>query len=105
MNDQLSMFGDPPTLPFQAHSETSREAADSKRSTAKGDKARVLAILYGKLTGLTDEEMQRALSMNPNTQRPRRIELVMEGKVRDSGKTRNTSSDRPATLWEVVPEQ
>lgn len=101
-NDQLSMFGEPPTLPFQPHSDTSRAAAESKRFTAGTDKARVLELLTGCLSGLTDEEMQRKLKMNPSTQRPRRIELMMEEKVRNSGKTRNTSSGRPAVIWEVV---
>jgi hypothetical protein len=96
------MFGETATLPFQAHSATSREAADSKRGTAKSDKSRVFGLLSGKLAGLTDEEMQRSLQMNPNTQRPRRIELMMEGKIRNSGKTRKTSSGRPAVIWEVV---
>jgi hypothetical protein len=39
------------------------------------------------------------MKLNPNTQRPRRIELVVAGKVRDSGET---ASGRKATIWEAV---
>jgi hypothetical protein len=53
-------------------------------------------------TGGTDEELQDALGMNPNTQRPRRIELVERGLVRDSGRTRKTKSGRRATVWEIA---
>lgn len=49
--------------------------------------------------GATDEEMQNSLRMPANTQRPRRRELVQHGRVRDSGKRRNTASGTPAIVW------
>lgn len=54
--------------------------------------------------GATDEEMQQALDMNPSTQRPRRVELVDDGWVEDSGRTRKTPSGRDAVVW-VLTEQ
>lgn len=102
MSDQMGMFEEAPTLPYQPHSGTSKEAAEKMRPAASSDRARILKFLTGKLGGMTDEEMQRALKLNPNTQRPRRIELVVAGKVRDSGKTRETASGRKATIWEAV---
>jgi hypothetical protein len=49
--------------------------------------------------GATDEEIQDILGMNPSTQRPRRVELVDAGLIRDSGATRKTRSGRPAVVW------
>ena len=49
--------------------------------------------------GATDEEIQRGTGMNPSTQRPRRVELVDAGLIRDSGRTRMTSSRRAAVVW------
>ena len=104
MIDQLSMFDAPETLPYQPQSATSRDAAEGMRPTASTDRAAVLALLTGKLSGMTDEEIQRKLKLNPSTERPRRIELVQAGKVRDSGRTRKTASGRAATVWEVVSQ-
>lgn len=101
---QSSIF-DPPetedatTAPFQAHSETSREAAESIVPKMRKDQARVLDYLRQHPEGATDEEMQDELEMNPSTQRPRRIELVQRGSARDSGEKRNTHSGRRAVIW------
>ena len=51
--------------------------------------------------GATDEETQRYLDMNPNTERPRRKELQDAGFIRDSGKRRDTISGTAAIVWEV----
>lgn len=40
--------------------------------------------------------------MNPSTERPRRVELVKGGWIRDSGKTRKTHSGSEATVWIVT---
>jgi hypothetical protein len=103
MSDQLPMFGVPDTLAYQPQSETSRGAAEAVRPAAVTDRAAVLSLLTRKLSGMTDEEIQRSLKLNPSTERPRRIELVQAGKVRDSGRTRPTVSGRAATVWEIVP--
>lgn len=47
----------------------------------------------------TDEEMQKALGMPANTQRPRRRELVQQGLLYDSGARKKTASGRNAILW------
>ncbi len=49
--------------------------------------------------GATDEQMQIGLDMKASTQRPRRIELVEQGRVKDSGRYALTSSKRKATIW------
>lgn len=40
--------------------------------------------------------------MNPSTERPRRVELVENGLVEDSGRVRQTDSKTEAVVWIVV---
>lgn len=61
---------------------------------------RVLNVIAGVGEhGVTDERIQRLLGMSPNTQRPRRLELVKGGWIKDSGKVRKTVSGAYATVW------
>jgi hypothetical protein len=55
-----------------------------------------------KLGEATDEEIQDFLSMNPSTERPRRIELWKAGLIEDSGHTRQTKSGRAAAIWRAM---
>lgn len=81
---------------------TSAKAADSLGpATLNAMQRRVLELLRENPHGLTDEEQQSALAMNPSTQRPRRIELVRRGLVVEAG-TRKTASGRMATVWRVA---
>ncbi len=90
-------------LPAQMHSQTSIAAAERALPDAGTQRWHVYRQLSQWMsTGGTDEELQDALGMNPNTQRPRRIELVERGLVRDSGRTRKTKSGRRATVWEIA---
>ena len=78
---------------------TSAQAADSLTpATLNNMQRRVLELLAATPEGLTDEEMQRRLRMNPSTQRPRRIELMRRGLVAEAG-TRRTASGRMAVVW------
>lgn len=84
--------------PFQRHSPTSLNAAIGVTAKAPSLKAQVLAfIVQSGSEGLTDEEMQA--SIDANTQRPRRVELVAEGEVVDSGRTRPTAHGKSAVVW------
>lgn len=90
--------------PYQAHSPTSLAAAEAIRPAADTLRAAVLHFLEERGDdGATDEEMQDALGINPSTQRPRRIELVEAGWVKDSGRTRKTRSGGTAVVWTAVP--
>lgn len=93
--DQLRL-GEP--LPYQ-DAQASKEAARAMREPAATQRLRVLASLKD-LGPATDEELQRRLSMNPSSERPRRIELVRLGLVRECGHG-VTSSGRKATKWEA----
>ena len=101
------LFADPPAPPprrevpkFVKGSPTSEAAAEAIAPTAGTLRARVLDYLkVCGAYGATDEEVQKALAMNPSTQRPRRIELFDAGLVVDSGEKRKTRSGRNAVVW------
>jgi hypothetical protein len=98
MNEQPDLF----PLPYVRSSETSKAAAIAAEPNAGTQRWRVLDILRDNPIsdrGLTDHEMQVLLDMNPSTQRPRRIELVGQGFVADSGRTRLTPSGKRAVVW------
>jgi hypothetical protein len=95
--NQRTLFD--PVPPAQRHSATSQAAAEEIAPRAGTLRAAVLATLQHAIDGLTDEQMQDMLGMGASTQRPRRVELVQAGLVRDSGRTRLTRSGRKATVW------
>lgn len=90
---------DLPILKYIRGSKTSTQAALEIEPRSGTLRAKVLAELRNHPDGLTDDEMQTHLSMNPSTQRPRRIELVEAKLVKDSGRTRLTQSRRQAVVW------
>jgi transcription initiation factor IIE alpha subunit len=51
---------------------------------------------------LSDEGIAEALNLNPNTSRPRRVELANMGLI-VSTKTALTASGRRCQLWRAVP--
>lgn len=88
--------------PFQDHSKTSRAAANAVAYCLGALQSAVLEYITScGANGATDEEIQSALSLNPSTQRPRRIELVRKGLVVAHGE-RKTRSNRAATVWRSV---
>jgi len=87
------------TAPFVHGSDTSEEAAEAIAPRLSELQERVLATLRHHTGGLTDEEMQFWYDISPSTQRPRRIELVARGLVKDSGLRRRTRSGRSAVIW------
>ena len=89
-------------LPAQRHSPTSKAAAVRMEPVAGTKRAVVLAFLRRCPAGATDEQMQTGLPMGPNTQRPRRVELVRAKLVKDSGVTRTTSGGDQAVVWVAV---
>lgn len=87
--------------PSQRASATSRDAAERIAPGAPTLRVQVLAYIEQHPAGLTDEEVQLGLGMNPSTQRPRRIELQRDGMVAPAG-TRKTTSGRKATVWQAT---
>jgi transcription initiation factor IIE alpha subunit len=88
-------------LPYQAHSTTSHEAAESMRGKAPSVREKVLAEL--RRAPATDEELVARLGISQNTVRPRRVELLQAGMIAEVGR-RATSSGRYATVWSALPE-
>lgn len=89
--------------PYQSHSEPSSHAAESIQEQTPTLRAKVFkCILQAGSHGHTDEEIQFSLDINPNSERPRRIELVRLGMIRDSGKQRQTISGRKAAVWIAI---
>jgi len=86
--------------PYQQHSDTSLAAAEAIQSSAATLRANVLGHIKRMGTmGATDEEIQHALNMQGNTERPRRRELEQAGLISDSGRRRQTLSARYAVVW------
>ncbi len=96
--NQLNFLDGP--IPAANAATTRRAAAASIRTDAASLRGKVLGflILQGD-TGSTDEEIQTALGMSGNTERPRRKELEQLGLVRDSGQVRATKAGRAACVW------
>jgi hypothetical protein len=100
IEEGLALFAQ--RAPAVRGSATSAMAADSLgTATLNAMQRRVLELLRENPHGLTDEEQQAALSMNPSTQRPRRVELVRRGFVVEDG-ARKTSSGRMAAVWKAT---
>lgn len=77
------------------HPDTARAAALAVAPRTGTQRRRVLERIAARPS--TDDEIQRALNMNGNTERPRRVELVDGGWVRDSGLRR-----KGAIVWELA---
>jgi hypothetical protein len=84
------------------HPSTSHAAAAHVLGRSGSMRRRVFALLTEHPEGLTDEQIQQWLEMNPSSERPRRVELVDAGLVQASGRQRRISSGLLATVWVVT---
>ena len=110
MTQTRSLFPDvepahaPPMLPHN-RTATSKLAARSMRSHAAAQQQRVLECLrQAGDAGLTDEEIQTALDLRGDSERPRRAKLVELGLVENAGVMRLTKSSHPAAVWRAVEQ-
>lgn len=101
---QLTLYGG--NAPHVAGSATSKAAGESVDCLSMRQKVwRIIvyqsscSTAYGKRYGATDDEIEQQLNLRHQTVSPRRRELVLLGKVVDSGRTRPTRSGRRATVW------
>jgi len=86
--------------PFEKTSDTSKAASESVIGAAVSIRLRVLhLIVQTRSHGATDDEIEEALGLRHQTASARRRELVLNGRVEDSGLRRNTRSGRSATVW------
>ena len=85
--------------PAQRHSPTSVRAGERIEPKAGTLRRKLLDAFRATPAGLTDEEGIRLTGMNANTYRPRRVELVEGGWVKDTGWTRPVGSGNDAVIW------
>jgi hypothetical protein len=88
------------TVTGRAHPDTSHQAAGRALGRTGTARHRVLTALN--VADMTDEEMQIALHIGANTQRPRRVELVRLGYVTDSETRRNTFTGNRSIVWTIT---
>ena|ERR1019366_3908374 len=82
------------TPPSVHHSETSMDAAFSIKPKAPSLRERVYELL--KTQELSDEQIAQALNLNPNTARPRRVELANMGLIEQVGVVLTSSGMKAA---------
>jgi len=85
--------------PYQKHSNTSRAAAAAIKRRIGPMHQKIIKYLQDNPRGATDEALGDELRIAMNTLRPRRRELQLMGRVRDSGRTGFTMSGRAAVIW------
>ena len=97
----MSLFPtDPGPYAQRNHPQTSHDAKKLAWAFKSPTRKKVyLFLLKCGADGATDEEAQRKMPMNPNSQRPRRFELCEIGVVVYSGRKRKTHSGAPAQVW------
>jgi hypothetical protein len=88
---------EPGTTTGLLHPQTSFDAAECMRVNSGTARRRVLEALAAR--DLTDEEVQAILAMSPNTQRPRRVELVRAGYVEATDLRRLSVSGCRSIVW------
>jgi hypothetical protein len=100
-NGTASLFDQ--RAPAQEHSETSTEAAESLTKRRRASMRLAVLEWLTQHGPATDEAIAEGLSMNPNTARPRRVELQTAGLIVGVGHG-ITRSGRRARLWDVAPD-
>ena len=95
-----SLFDDPPDKPPHNGTDTSRLAAELAKPFVGKQRERVFEFIKSQGDhGATDEEIQTALKLTGNSERPRRHRLVEQYRVKESPNMRPTQAGRPATVW------
>jgi len=90
-----------PNIPGSAPIDTSEEAAESMRASARTLRAKALEALrrYGPLTA---DEIAGKIGKTVLAIRPRVTELFKMGRIEDTGSRRRNDSGRRAVVWRVA---
>ena len=102
-DEQRPLFDDAATKPAwvpRAPQDTSHEAADAIAPKAKTLREQVFEALVRR--PMSDQQIAAELDLGLNTVRPRRRELVVTGRVRESSERVTLPSGRQAIVWEAV---
>lgn len=98
MNHEPTLFD--PGPPAVRGSATSQAAARAIRDAVPSIETRIVRYVATQgMRGATDAEIQSALGLDGNTERPARIRLTKDRMIQDSGQTRPTPSGRLAVVW------
>jgi predicted ArsR family transcriptional regulator len=82
---------------------TSIAAAESKTGSAHTDRLTIYqAIKAAGIDGLTRDEIAERTGLNPNSVRPRVVELIKLGAIEEAGEQRHTATGRAAKVLTVV---
>lgn len=84
--------------PLPSTAQTRHEAEESIKPSAANLREKVLECIKTHPLGLTDERIAELTGLNPNTARPRRLELEKAGRIVASGVSK-TRSGRKAVAW------
>lgn len=96
----VTQLDEPHTLTRNDHPETSHAAARRVHLRTGTARRRVMEVLVdAQPWGLSDEDIADRLRMSLNTVRPRRVELVRAGYVRDSQDQTVTRTGCRSILW------
>jgi len=89
------------SLPFAKNSPTSKAAAISMRPFAPNIREQVFDVVmtYRLGNGSTCDEVEVLSKLSHQTVSARIRELFKAGRIRDSGRTRKTRSNRSAIVW------
>jgi hypothetical protein len=89
------------SAPYVPGSHTSKDAARRIAPRLKSIRFTVYEFIR-KHPGVTDAQIRRALRLNTNTARPRRIELERRGLIKWTGKTKRSPLGASAQTWMVT---
>ncbi len=95
------VLDEPSTTTGRNHPDTSVAAAYKALGRSGTCRRRIMYALN--MSAMTDEEMQFHLRMSPNTQRPRRLELVRMGMVVATELRRRGMSGASSIVWQATP--
>lgn len=105
--DRIVLPSKQASVPFVAHSATSKATAERLERSGSADSDRAVTLAYLRscgASGATDFEIDahfRAAGRDFTTMRPRRRKLVELGLVVDSGETRTNERGLACTIWRV----
>lgn len=91
------LYGGKP--PFVDGSDTSESAADAIESAASALRSKIHHLIKKYPNGLTCHEVEVEMNLRHQTASARIRELVLKGKLRDSGHRRLTDTRRGAVVW------
>ena len=83
-------------------SETSKDAAKKVDGSASAKREIIFNLILAAVDGMTCDDVEVALDMRHQTASARVRELVLAGRISDTGRTRKTRSGSGARVYEAI---